>query len=131
MQFSFVFDKNITLSLPLLPWITFSSHSYRTVSSGRSDKSPHSRRTGRTYIDYQIIISQLFIILTLSLPQSVLQELGGKYEDTYVAAMLGQLASCKFYAGELVYTVLRFQTREYNGQMFQDILVVELIKMKN
>ena len=26
----------------------------------------------------------------------VLQELGGKYEDTYVAAMLGQLASCKF-----------------------------------
>ena len=52
----------------------------------------------------------------------VLQELGGKYEDTYVAAMLGQLASCKF---------LHFQTREYNGQMFQDILVVELIKMKN
>lgn len=61
----------------------------------------------------------------------VLQEVGGKYEDTYVAAMLGQLASCKFYAGELVYTVLRFQTREHNGQMFQDILVVELIKMKN
>ena len=29
----------------------------------------------------------------------VLQELGGKYEDTYVAAMLGQLASCKFAAG--------------------------------
>ena len=61
----------------------------------------------------------------------VLQELGGKYEDTYMAAMLGQLASCKFYVGELVYAVLRFQTREYNGQMFQDILVVELIKMKN
>ena len=61
----------------------------------------------------------------------VLQEVGGKYEDTYVAAMLGQLASCKFYAGELVYAVLRFQTREYNGQMFQDILAVELIKMKN
>ena len=59
----------------------------------------------------------------------VLQELGGKYEDTYVAAMLGQLASCKF--GELVYAVLRFQTREYNGQMYQDILAVELIKMKN
>ena len=56
----------------------------------------------------------------------VLQEVGGKYEDTYVAAMLGQLASCKFYAGELVYAVLR-----YNGQVFQDILAVELIKMKN
>ena len=63
--------------------------------------------------------------------QKAENELGGKYEDTYVAAMLGQLASCKFYAGELVYAVLRFQTREYNGQMFQDILVVELIKMKN
>ena len=59
----------------------------------------------------------------------VLQEVGGKYEDTYVAAMLGKLASCKFYADELV--VLRFQTREYNGQVFQDILVVDLVKMKN
>ena len=59
----------------------------------------------------------------------VLQEPGGKYEDAYVATMLGSLASCKFYAGELVYAVLRFQTREYYGQMFQDILVLELIKM--
>ena len=59
----------------------------------------------------------------------VLQEPGGKYEDAYVATMLGPLASCKFYAGELVYAVLRFQTREYNGQMFQDILALELIKM--
>ena len=48
-----------------------------------------------------------------------------------VAAMLGKLASCKFYADELVYAVLRFQTREYNGQMYQDILAVDLIKMKN
>ena len=59
----------------------------------------------------------------------VLQEPGGKYEDAYVATMLGSLASCKFYAGELVYAVLRFQMREYNGQMFQDILALELIKM--
>lgn len=59
----------------------------------------------------------------------VLQELGGKFEDSYVAAMLGQLASCKFYAGELVYAVLRFQTREYNGQVFQDIVVVDIVKL--
>lgn len=59
----------------------------------------------------------------------VLQELGSKYEDAYVAAMLGQLASCKFYAGELVYAVLRFQTREYNGQVFQDIVVVDIVKL--
>lgn len=70
MQFSFVFDKIITLSLPLLPWIAFSSHSYRTVSSDGSDKTSHSHRIGFTYIDYQIIISKLFIILALSLPQS-------------------------------------------------------------
>ena len=61
----------------------------------------------------------------------VLQELGGKYENAYTATMLGNLASCQFYAGELVYAVLRFQVREYNGQMFQDILVTELVKMKN
>lgn len=59
----------------------------------------------------------------------VLQELGGKFEDSYVAAMLGQLASCQFYAGELVYAVLRFQTREYNGQVFQDIVVVDIVKL--
>lgn len=59
----------------------------------------------------------------------VLQEPGGKYEDSYVAVMLGNLASCRFYAGELVYAVLRFQTREYNGQVFQDILAQDLVKM--
>lgn len=59
----------------------------------------------------------------------VLQELGGKYEDSYVAVMLGSLASCRFYTGDLVYAVLRFQTREYNGQVFQDILVQDLVKM--
>ena len=61
----------------------------------------------------------------------VLQEIGGKYENTYVAVMLGKLASCRFYTDELVYAVLRFQAREYNGQMFQDVLAVELLKMKN
>ena len=59
----------------------------------------------------------------------VLQEPGGKYENSYVATMLGQLAMCRFYAGELVYAVLRFQAREYNGQMYQDILAVDLIKL--
>ncbi|WP_278365403.1 hypothetical protein [Phocaeicola barnesiae] len=61
----------------------------------------------------------------------VLQELGGKYEDSYVAAMLGALATCRFYAGDLVYAVLRFQTREYNGQVFQDILVQDLVKINS
>ena len=38
----------------------------------------------------------------------------------------GQLMKCK-----LVYAVLRFQVREYNGQMFQDILATDLVKMNN
>ena len=61
----------------------------------------------------------------------VLQELGGKYENAYTATMLGDLACCKFYPGELVYAVLRFQVREYNGQLFQDILATELVRIKN
>ena len=54
-----------------------------------------------------------------------------KYENAYTATMLGDLACCKFYPGELVYAVLRFQVREYNGQMFQDILVTDLVKLNH
>ena len=59
----------------------------------------------------------------------VLQELGGKFENQYVAAMLGNLAQCRFDPGALVAVRLRFQTREYNGQMFQDIVVNEVIRL--
>ena len=44
----------------------------------------------------------------------VLQELGGKYEPTY--------------EGDIVITTLKFQAREYNGQMFMDVVALELIK---
>lgn len=59
----------------------------------------------------------------------VLQELGSKFENQYAAALLGNDALCQFYAGELVYAVLRFQTREYNGQVFQDVGVVDIVKL--
>ena len=59
----------------------------------------------------------------------VLQEIGGKFENTYVAARLGKDALCQFYAGDLVVAALRFSAREYNGQMFQDIVVSEIIKL--
>jgi len=58
----------------------------------------------------------------------VLQELGGKYENQYVVAALGNLASLQLYEGDIVIATLRFQTREYNGQVFQDITVTELMK---
>ena len=59
----------------------------------------------------------------------VLQELGGKYENSYVATILGEQANMRFAKDELVVASLRFSTREYNGQIFQDIVVNEIIKI--
>lgn len=59
----------------------------------------------------------------------VLRELGGKYENQFVGAMLGELAGLCFVAGDLVAAALRFSTREYNGNMYQDILVTEIVKL--
>ena len=58
----------------------------------------------------------------------VLQEMGGKYENQYVATMLGNLAQCKFYPGDVVAVTMRFSTREYNWQVYQDILLTDLYK---
>ncbi|MBE6258214.1 MAG: DUF3127 domain-containing protein [Prevotella sp.] len=58
----------------------------------------------------------------------VLQELGGKYEPTYVVSVLGSLATLEFQEGDLVIATLRFSSREYNGQMFMDVVATELIK---
>ncbi len=60
----------------------------------------------------------------------VLQELGGKYENCYVVTALGNLASLVFQPGELVIATLRFQTREYNGQVFMDVIATELRNVK-
>ena len=58
----------------------------------------------------------------------VLQELGGKYEPTYVVSALGNLATIQFSEGDLVIATLKFQVREYNGQVFMDVVATELIK---
>ena len=60
--------------------------------------------------------------------QLVLQELGGKYEPTYVVTALGDLATMEFSEGELVFATMRFQGREYNGQHYMDIVVSDLIR---
>ena len=60
----------------------------------------------------------------------ILQEMGGKYENQYAAAMLGNMAQCKFAPGALVAVTLRFTAREYNGQVYQDILVTDIEKLK-
>ena len=58
----------------------------------------------------------------------VLQELGGRFENQYAVSVLGNLAQLQFYEGDLVMATLRFGCREYNGQMFQDIVATEMIK---
>lgn len=57
----------------------------------------------------------------------VLQEIGGKYEDSYVCNLLGNAALCKYYPGDLVYAALRFQHSEYQGKYYQDITVQDII----
>ena len=59
----------------------------------------------------------------------VLQELGGKYENSYVATILGEQANMRFAKDELVVASLRFSTREYNQQVYQDILISEIVKL--
>ena len=60
----------------------------------------------------------------------VLRELGGgKFENEYVCAMLGNLAACRFYEGDIVIATLRFSTHEYQGQTFQEILATEIVKI--
>jgi hypothetical protein len=59
----------------------------------------------------------------------VLRELGGKYENSYVATMLGEQANMRFAKDELVAAALRFSTREYNGQVYHDIVVNEIVKL--
>ena len=60
----------------------------------------------------------------------VLKELGGsKFENEYVCAMLGTLAACRFYEGDVVAATLRFSTHEYQGQTFQEILATDVVKI--
>ena len=59
----------------------------------------------------------------------VLIEPGGKYENSYVATILGEQANIRFAKDDLVVASLRFFIREYNGQVYQDIVVNEIIKI--
>lgn len=54
----------------------------------------------------------------------VLQEAGGKYEDSYVASLIGN--QLRFNPGERVWASLRFSAREYNGSTYQDITIQEI-----
>ena len=60
----------------------------------------------------------------------VLQELGGKYENCYVVTALGSLATIEWSEGELVACALSFRTHEHNGQVFMDVIVNEMNKLR-
>ena len=61
----------------------------------------------------------------------VLQDLGGsKYENEYVAVLLGNAAALEFYEQDVVVAKLAFQTHEYNGQVYQDVMAKEIFRMK-
>ena len=60
----------------------------------------------------------------------VLREMGGsKFENEYACSMLGPLAACRFYEGDLVAATLRFSTHEHQGQVFQDIVATDIVKI--
>ena len=62
----------------------------------------------------------------------VLRELGGsKCGDEFVCAMLGNLAACRFQEGDVVAATLRFSTHEYQGQVFQEILATDIVKINH
>ena len=55
-----------------------------------------------------------------------LRELGGDYEDEYICAMFGTLATCRFDVGKMVAASIRFQTHENNGAYYQDVVATEI-----
>lgn len=61
----------------------------------------------------------------------VLQEFGGRYENSYACTMLGNMASCKFYPNDLVFASLRFQHREYNQQYYMDCTLQDIVKVSS
>lgn len=64
---------------------------------------------------------------TLNKCQIVLQEVGSKYEDSYVCNLLGNSALCKFYPGDVVFASLRFQHSEYQGKFYNEISIQDII----
>jgi len=60
-----------------------------------------------------------------------LKELGGSYESEYLCTLFGNIAQCRFAEGDVVAAKLHFKVNEAGGQMFQDIVVTDIIKINN
>lgn len=57
----------------------------------------------------------------------VLQEIGGKYENSHVCQLLGNATVCKFYPNDIVFAALHFQHSEYQGKFYNEITVQDII----
>lgn len=88
-------------------------------------------------------MKNLFKVVAQTAPQSVnrqdgtqtqkciivLQEIGGRYENSFACAMIGNMASCKFYPEDIVFASLRFSHREYQQQYYMDATVQDIVKI--
>ena len=61
--------------------------------------------------------------------QLVLQEEGGKYENSYIASLFGN--QIKLQPGDYAWVSLSFQAREYNGTYYQDITIQGIVPFIN
>lgn len=68
---------------------------------------------------------------TLNKCTIVLQEVGGKYENSFVCQLLGNAALCKFYPNDFVWAALRFQHSKYQGKFYNEITVLDIVSFSN
>ncbi len=68
---------------------------------------------------------------TIAKRSMLLQELGGKYENQYVATQLGAGCTTPLHPGDIVAAALRFMIHDYNGQVYQDIVVEEVAPLNS
>jgi len=54
---------------------------------------------------------------------------GGKFENEYACSMLGNLAECRFKEGDVVVAAIRQSAREYQGQLYQECLCTDIVKI--
>lgn len=60
----------------------------------------------------------------------LLQEVGNKFADTFLCTLFDNDANSSFYPGEMVVASLHFYCHEYKGVFYQDIVVVDIVKLK-
>lgn len=61
--------------------------------------------------------------------QVVLQSLGGDYGDSFSATVFGLQARQPVAAGDIVAAKLAMLTHEYQGQVYQDCIAREIVKI--